>query len=177
MKDAELVSFLQWALPRLGLRWAGCRREIEATRTGFLGVSAGAIFGAVLMAVEPGIRRAALVFPGGDLPEIVRTSQEPEMIAWREALMAKLGSDEAVTHALRAAIVSDPQRLAPFVDPARLLLFLGADDTKVPVARGEALRAALGDPETWRLAGDHDTAVLCFGFLLREIDAFLFNLG
>ena len=26
MKDAELVAFLRWALPRLGLRWAGCRR-------------------------------------------------------------------------------------------------------------------------------------------------------
>lgn len=26
VKDDELVGFLQWALPRLGLRWAGCRR-------------------------------------------------------------------------------------------------------------------------------------------------------
>ena len=26
MKDADCTRFLQWALPRLGLRWAGFRR-------------------------------------------------------------------------------------------------------------------------------------------------------
>src|SRR5215218_3800261 len=26
MRDSECVAFLQWALPRLGLRWAGFRR-------------------------------------------------------------------------------------------------------------------------------------------------------
>ncbi|MCP3882734.1 MAG: chemotaxis protein CheR, partial [Sulfitobacter sp.] len=26
MKDADCIHFLQWALPQLGLRWAGFRR-------------------------------------------------------------------------------------------------------------------------------------------------------
>jgi len=26
MKDADCIDFLEWALPRLGMRWAGFRR-------------------------------------------------------------------------------------------------------------------------------------------------------
>lgn len=151
------------------------RPEVDAARVSYMGVSAGAIFGAALVAVEPTIRHAALVFPGGDLPGILCTSAETNVAAWREVWAERLGGVDALRATLAESIVTDPQRLAPTVDPARLLVFLGHDDTKVPVARGEALCAAFGQPETWRLAGDHDTAALCFGFVLREIDAFLFS--
>ena len=40
---------------------------------------------------------------------------------------------------------TDPQRLARFVEPERVLLFLGASDTVVPAATGRSLRTALGD--------------------------------
>lgn len=149
--------------------------EVDRTRTAYMGVSAGAIFGSVLVAVEPGISRAALVFPGGDLPGIVCESEEDQVAAWRRTWEEQLGGREPLRAALGAAILTDPQRLAPAVDPARVLVFLGHGDTKVPVARGEALCAALGEPETWRLAGNHDTAALCFGFVLREVDRFLFS--
>jgi hypothetical protein len=39
--------------------------------------------------------------------------------------------------------------------------------------RAQRLRAALGDPETYILEGDHDTAALCFGFILRRSERFL----
>lgn len=147
---------------------------VEATRCTYLGVSAGGIFGAVLLAVEPGIARAALVFPGGDLPAIVCESDEEHVTAYREAWAARGLAPAALREALRAAIETEPLRLAPSVEPGRVLLFLGDRDTKVPVAQGEALRLALGEPETWRLAGNHDTAALCFGFVLSEVDRFLF---
>lgn len=148
--------------------------EVDPARTCYLGVSAGAIFGAVLVAVEPAIARAALVFPGGDLPEIVRTSEEDQVAGWRQSWAERGLPPDALHAALAAVVVTDPLRLASAVDPSRVLLFLGDGDTKVPVAQGEQLRVALGEPETWRLAGNHDTAALCFGFVLREIDGFLF---
>lgn len=43
----------------------------------------------------------------------------------------------------------------------------------MPTDCGLRLRAALGGPETYLLAGDHDTACLSFGFILRRVDAFL----
>jgi hypothetical protein len=54
-----------------------------------------------------------------------------------------------------------------------VLLVLGRDDTLVPIASGLLLHDALGEPETWFVAGDHDTACVAFGFLLREADRFL----
>ena len=68
---------------------------------------------------------------------------------------------------------TDPLRLARFVEPRRVLLFLGASDTVVPVATGLALRGALGDPETYLLGGNHDSASVCFGFILRRSERFL----
>ena len=41
------------------------------------------------------------------------------------------------------------------------------------VEGGRALGRAMGSPETYVLAGDHQSSGLCFGFILREADAFL----
>jgi len=55
------------------------------------------------------------------------------------------------------------------------MLFLGASDTLVRIATGLSLRRALGEPETYLLSGNHDTASLCFGFILRAADEFLWK--
>jgi hypothetical protein len=151
-------------------------RELNDVDTGhlyYLGISAGGIFGGVLLAVEPSIRRAALVLPGGDLPRILTESEESSVVAYRGAWKAR-GVDRATLRLQFAKEArTDPERLARFVDPHRVLLFVGASDTVVPVATGLSLRAALGDPETYVLAGNHDTAALCFGFILRRSERFL----
>ena len=51
----------------------------------YLGVSAGGIFGAALLGTEPRIARAVLAFPGGDLPELIATSDEATVVAYRRA--------------------------------------------------------------------------------------------
>ncbi len=56
--------------------------------------------------------------------------------------------------------------------PSRALLFLSAGDTSVPIAGGRALREAMGGPEPFVLAGDHETSGICFGFVLRRADEF-----
>jgi hypothetical protein len=145
----------------------------DVSRVVYVGVSAGGIFGAALMAVEPRIARAALLLPGGDLPAIIARSQEASVVAYREAWAARGVDTVALERALRVHVRTDPLRLAAHVDPSRVLLFLGARDTLVPTDCGLRLRDALGGPETYVLAGDHDTACLSFGFILRRVDAFL----
>jgi hypothetical protein len=81
----------------------------------------------------------------------------------------------ALRRELAEAVRTDPLRLAGFVEPRRVLLFLGASDTVVPVATGLALRAALGGPETYLLGGNHDSASVCFGFILRQSERFLLD--
>jgi hypothetical protein len=146
---------------------------IDAGQVHYFGVSAGGIFGGVLLAVEPAIRRAVLVLTGGDLPRIVAESEESSVVAYRAAWKARGVDAETLRLAFARDVRTDPLRLARFVEPRRVLLFLGASDTVVPVATGLALRTALGDPETYLLGGIHDSASVCFGFILRRSERFL----
>ena len=158
---------------RMTLRVLGELNEVDAGQLHYFGVSAGGIFGGVLLGVEPAIRRAVLVLPGGDLPRIVTESDESSVVAYRAAWKARGVDPETLRLQFANEVRTDPQHLARFVEPARLLLFLGAGDTVVPVGTGRALRAALGDPETYVLGGNHDTASVCFGFILRRSERFL----
>ncbi len=147
----------------------------EVDRVVFLGVSAGGVFGTILLAAEPRVERAALILPGGDFPHLVAHSTESTVTAYREAWAARGTPPRALAASFARELVSDPLHLAPHVDPRRVLLFLGAWDEKVPVAGSLALRDALGRPETYLLAGNHETASLCFGWVLREAEAFLLD--
>jgi hypothetical protein len=158
---------------RTALRVLGEMPEVDAGQLHYFGVSAGGIFGGVLLGVEPAIRRAVLVLPGGDLPRIVTESDESSVVAYRVAWKARGVDPETLRQEFAREVRTDPQHLARFVEPGRMLLFLGAGDTVVPVVTGRALRAALGDPETYILGGNHDTASLCFGFILRRSERFL----
>jgi len=175
LTPAEVEARLHDAVvaARMALRVLGERLEVDAGQVHYFGVSAGGIFGGVLLAVEPSIRRAVLVLTGGDLPRIVEESEESSVVAYRDAWKARGVDAEALRLQLAKAVRTDPLSLARFVEPDRVLLFLGASDTVVPVATGLSLRAALGNPETYLLGGNHDSAAVCFGFILRRSERFL----
>jgi hypothetical protein len=150
-----------------------CARSPRVARVAYLGVSAGGIFGSMLLAVEPLVDRAALVFPGGDLPRLVEASTEDTVRDYRESFLTRGVGLAELRGQLAAAIETDPLRLAAAVDPRRVLLFLADSDTMVPLVCGLELREALGEPETWLLSGEHEVAGCCFGFVLRQADEFL----
>jgi hypothetical protein len=168
LRDAVVAARMAlWVLREMNV--------IDAGQVHYVGVSAGGIFGGILLAVEPSIGRAVFVLPGGDLPRILEESEESSVAAYRAAWKARGVDLQTLRREFAQAVRTDPQRLGRFVEPARILLFLGASDTVVPAATGLSLRAALGDPETYILAGNHDTAALCFGFILRRSERFLFE--
>lgn len=145
----------------------------RVSRVVYLGISAGGIFGALLLAVEPRVERAALIFPGGDIPLLAATSEESTVRDFRESWAERGVDAAALRRVLAATIKTDPIRLAPSIDPGRVLLFLADSDTLVPLPCGLALREALGQPETWLISGQHEVAGCSFGFVLHEADGFL----
>jgi hypothetical protein len=158
---------------RAVLRVLSCRDDVDSSRLRYLGVSAGGIFGGILLAVEPSIGRAALVLPGGDIPRIIGESSEPRIREYREAWAARGVGSDALVAELQREVRTDPRLLARHVDPRRVLLFIGSCDTSVPTETGLDLRRALGDPEVYLLSGGHVTSCLCFGFILSRIEEFL----
>ena len=173
LEPADVEARLRGAVVagRVAVRALSDRPEVSEVV--FLGISAGGVFGPLLMAVEPRVTRAALVFPGGDLGRIVLTSAEPTVSAYREAWAARGVPPHDLARELSRQVVTDPMRVAPAIDPRQVLLFLSSDDSMVPIETGLALRDALGRPETYLLSGNHGTASLCFGFVLREAEDFL----
>ncbi len=143
----------------------------------YVGISAGGIFGVVLLAVEPQVERAALIFPGGDLATLIAVSDESTVTAYREAWGARGVSPAALSRAFAAEVRTEPAALARHVDPRRVLLFLSHGDTRVPIEGGRLVETAMGSPATWELAGNHQTSGICFGFVLRETEAFLLDLA
>lgn len=158
---------------RTALRALAALEEVDGARLDYLGVSAGGIFGAALLAVEPSIRRAVLILTGGDLPRIVAESDDSSAVAYRDAWRQRGVDLEGLVADMRREVRSDPARLAEFIHPRRVLLFLGAHDTRIPTDAGRALWRALGAPELYLLSGNHETASLCFGFVLRRSVRFL----
>jgi hypothetical protein len=175
LAPAEIeAGFRQAAVnARTALRAIAALADVDRERLDYLGVSAGGVFGAGLLAVEPAIRRAALILPGGDLARIVAESDESTVTAYRNAWTQRGLDRDALYEAFARDVRSDPVRLAPFIDPRRVLLFLGAQDTQVPTQTGLALWRAMGEPELYLLSGNHETASLCFGFILRRSERFL----
>jgi hypothetical protein len=175
MTPAEVeASFRQAAVnARLTLRALARLDVVDPERLDYLGVSAGAIFGAALLAVEPTIRRAALILPGGDVARIIGESDESTTRAYRKAWARRGVGRDALVERLRHEIRSDPAHLAAFIHPRRVLMFVGARDTQVPTETGLELWRALGEPELYILSGNHETASLCFGFVLRRSERFL----
>src|SRR5262245_34167575 len=175
LTPAELeADFRQAAInARLTLRALSGLDLVDPERLDYLGVSAGAVFGAALLAIEPTIRRAALILPGGDVPRIIGESEESTVRAYRSAWKRRGVDRDVLVESLRREIHSDPAHLAPFIDPRRVLMFVGARDTQVPTETGLELWRALGEPELYILSGNHDTASLCFGFVLRRTERFL----
>ena len=69
---------------------------------------------------------------------------------------------------LRHCLTCDPNALAQFVDPKKVLLVLGAFDTVVPAKKGLELRGKMGKPETILVPSGHYTAVLFLPYIQHQ---------
>jgi hypothetical protein len=141
--------------------WIETRKELDTSRIGVLGTSTGAIKGAMLAATESRISASVLLLVGGDLPHILMHSDLPKIVKKREQYLSDSTLSQAELEALLRQNVSlDPLRLAPFIDPSKVMLVLAGLDTTVPFSTGWQLRGAMGEPQTVVLFGNHYTALL-----------------
>jgi hypothetical protein len=165
---------------RQAIDWIETRPELDAERIGVFGISMGSIKGALLTPLDDRVRAATLGLVGGDLPYIMSYTTENGIARRREEILR----DEHLTldelhERLRKSVTCDPNSVAQFVDPKKVLLVLGAFDTVVPAKKGLELREKMGKPETILVPSGHYTAVLflpyiqhqCLKFFERKLSA------
>ena len=159
---------------RRTIDWLESREEVDPARIAAFGISMGGILTTILAAVEPRLHSAVIALASGELGAVVAASDEPRLVEYREARAAAGGvTPREVEERIAASLVSDPVRLAPYVDPRRVLLFITARDTTVPTTLQRRLRTALGDPAAYELPVGHYGTVLYTSFIKARSAAWL----
>ncbi|MCP3904898.1 MAG: alpha/beta hydrolase [Planctomycetes bacterium] len=159
---------------RQAIDWIEQRPELDAERIGLFGVSAGAVKGAIVYGVEERIDTAVLALAGGDLPYLFSYSNEGTIGRGRRRALKEHDLTQAeLREEIRDQFHHDPLRYAPYVDARRTLLVLARFDAAVPHHCGEALRKAMGGPETIMLPTGHYGAIVYVPYIQGKALKFL----
>lgn len=149
--------------------WLASRPEVDPARVGVLGVSLGAIVGALSAGVDRNFSHAILVIGGGDLASILFHESESTKEAREE--LRKLGyTPERVREEWKSI---DPVTFAGRIPPDSVLMFNAESDEIIPRASTERLHEALGRPRIEWFRGGHYAVVTQLGRILRETLRFL----
>lgn len=149
--------------------WLETRRDVDPDKLGAFGISMGGILTSILLAVEPRLSSGVVALAGADVPGIIGRSVEGRLVKWRAARAADLGVGEGAVEALlRAALVSDPGHVAPFVDPRRVLLVSTRWDDVVPTEHQELLWERLGRPLRYDLPAGHYTGIIFLPWIMDQ---------
>ena len=131
------------------IRWLATRPEVDAERLATAGVSLGGILAATTLAVEPRVQAGFFVMAGGGLAEILRDSQDGDVVHFRErgvAAGAFRDGEELVRKARGYTDPVDPLTWAGRIDPERVLLVSARFDRVIAPERTQALWQAMGRP-------------------------------
>lgn len=147
--------------------WLEHHGHIERNKTFCLGTSMGGISTALMAPYLPA-RGFVLVMAGGNMPDILMTSDEKKLVKWRNDTQQQLGIDaQALRQRLDDIIQTDPLKLAPQALDTNIRMFISLFDKTVPTRNQKALRKAFPvKPETSWLPSGH----LTLAFFLRYVE-------
>ena len=155
------------------LDWVEQQHEIDPTRIGLFGISFGAMDAVMLTALDRRVDALVAAMAGGDLAQLLFSTNYRPIARTIDRLVAGDGvSRERLLETMEQRIVTDPLKLAPYVDAERVLLVLTRSDAIVPFESQEALRESMGEPEALYLPTGHRPSVVYFPLLRSSAFAF-----
>ncbi len=158
---------------RAFLAWVAEREGIDRGRIGCFGISIGGMLATLLAAVEPRLDCAVICLAGGDFGELVVSADEVQLERWVRERRATDGISAAeLQEQVRREFEVDPLRLAPAVDPRRVLFVVARWDGVIPRPSREALWHALGEPERVDVPFGHYTSILALDWMVARATRF-----
>jgi len=136
------------------------REEVDANRLGCFGLSLGAIKASMLSAVDERLKCTVLGLAGGSIADVALLSREKKIRNYIKSLVDEGISPEAIHTELSAKVVTDPVKLAEYVDARNVLMYIAAFDRVVPRQCGDKLWEAIGKPEVIYLFSGHYSSFL-----------------
>lgn len=179
LAHAEHEARLVVMRSRQALDWLVALPDVDPTRLGTFGISAGAITSAMVAGGDDRLRAHVWMLGGGPLTDVMATTSESSFRAFRETAMQATGmSAEQIRARLGELLRTDPVGLASRVPTESVLLVLARRDTSVPYATGLRLWAALGHPELITVPLGHYTTFLLLPWLqIRSLHFFRRHFG
>lgn len=147
---------------RRGLDWLETQPEIDKDKIGVEGVSLGAIVGCLVAEADSRIKAGVFFLGGGDLAMILSTTNEPELVRYRNMILKKnnwtLEQFREICKSYTDEI--DPVTYAKLVDPSKVLMMNGYFDKVVLMEAAEKLWEEMGRPDFEKMFCGHYTAIL-----------------
>ncbi len=156
------------------LDWVGMQSDLDSESIGVFGISMGSIKAALISSLDKRIKTSVMCLVGGNLPEIIATSDEKGVVRRREEYMKKHDiSVEEFHDRLQSKITCDPINYAEYMDAENSLMVLGWFDSAVPYKNGNGLWEKMGKPEKITMLTGHYTAILGLPYIkMKSLDFF-----
>src|SRR2546427_735086 len=118
---------------RRGMDWLEVQPEVDGKRIGICGLSLGAVESVIVAGVDNRVSCAAYLLGGGNIPKILMTSQEKDIVRFRRDTMAAEGLDAEgfYTKVLSGYQDIDPLTYAGRLPPQQVLMVNAYFDTVV----------------------------------------------
>jgi len=149
---------------RRALDWVCTWPEIDTTKIGVTGVSFGGITASLLMAADNRINAGAFFLFGGNLPKIVATTNEKNVVEYRERLTKNIPLSELENYLKPIYKDVDPLTYVNRFDPNKLLIISASRDKVILPSITLEMWLKLGKPPWIKLpfVGHFSAAVYFF---------------
>jgi cephalosporin-C deacetylase-like acetyl esterase len=156
------------------LDWIGMQDDIDSERIGVFGISMGSIKAALISSLDRRIKVSVMCLTGGNLAEIIATSDEGGVVRRRKEYMKEHDvTEEMFYDLLQSKITCDPMEYAEYIDAENSLMVLAYFDSAVPYKNGNELWEKIGQPEKITMLTGHYTAILGLPYVkMKSLDFF-----
>jgi hypothetical protein len=144
------------------------REEVDSNRLGCLGLSLGGIRASMIAGVDERLKCTVLGLAGGSIADINLFTDKKEIREYREKLIKMGISSEIIYSELYDKVITDPLRLAKYIDVRNVLMFTAMFDRVVPRKCCEKLWKAMGKPEVVYLLSGHYGSFLYLPYAERK---------
>ena len=159
----QVEDFLRTAIvrQRQALDWLLNQPGVDGSRVGTFGISYGAIVNASLAAIDPRVKINVIDLAGGPLAGVMRSSDEHSLRRdWRQSRRSHELTNRQLYDAFEKVVLTDPVKLAPYVERDNVLMLIARFDHSVPTKYQMNLWEALGKPRADFVPLGHYTSIL-----------------
>jgi hypothetical protein len=144
------------------------REEVDSDRLGCLGLSLGGIRASIVAGVDERLKCTVIGLAGGSIADINLLSDKKEIREYMEELLDMGISSEVIYNELSEKVITDPLRLAQYVDARDVLMFTAMFDRVVPRKCCDQLWKTIGKPEAVYLLSGHYGSFLYLPYAERK---------